>query len=250
MTSWQAILLGILQGLTEFLPISSSGHLVIVPYLLGWPDPGLVLDAMLHVGTLVAIIVFFWADLWQLAAAAITSIRRRSLANPMARVAWGLVIGTIPGAIAGVLLEDVFERLFGLPRAAASFLLVTALLLLIAEYAHRSQRPMTALSWLDALVIGLGQMLAIVPGLSRSGSTIAAGMLLGFRREEAARFSFLLGVPIMVGTGLYQVVKIATGSSVLSTPLPVVLLGMLSAGLSGYVAIAGLLALVKRHGLC
>ena len=211
MTPWQAILLGILQGLTEFLPISSSGHLVIVPYLLGWPDPGLLLDAMLHVGTLAAIVVFFWSDLWRLASAAVVSIRRRSLADPMARVAWAIVVGTIPGAVAGVLLEDVFERLFGMPRAAAAFLFVTALLLLISEYAGRASRPLTAISWLDGLAIGLAQMLAIVPGLSRSGSTIAAGLLAGFRREDAARFSFLLGVPIMVGTGLYQVAKMITG---------------------------------------
>lgn len=252
MTPWQAILLGILQGLTEFLPISSSGHLVIVPHLLGWPDPGLLLDAMLHVGTLAAIVVFFWGDIWQLVGSAIMSIRRRSLADPMARVAWGLVVGTIPGALAGVLLEDVFEQLFGMPMAAAAFLLVTALLLIVSEYVSRnaggSRRPLTALSWLDALVIGGAQMLAIVPGLSRSGSTIAAGLLMGFPRDEAARFSFLLGVPIMIGTGLYQVYKIATGT-VLSTPVSVMLLGMVAAAVSGYLAIAGLLALVKRRSL-
>lgn len=252
MTPWQAILLGILQGLTEFLPVSSSGHLVIVPHLLGWPDPGLLLDAMLHVGTLAAIVVFFWGDLIRLATAAIASIRRRSLADPMARVAWGLVVGTIPGALAGVLLEDVFERLFGMPRAAAAFLLVTAVLLLVSEYAsrdaRRARRPLTALAWLDALVIGLAQMMAIIPGLSRSGSTIAAGMLMGFPREEAARFSFLLGVPIMVGTGLYQILKIVTGT-VTSTPLAVMLVGVIAAAMSGYVAIAGLLALVRRRSL-
>jgi undecaprenyl-diphosphatase len=154
----------------------------------------------------------------------------------------------VPGALAGALLEDVLERLFGMPKAAAMALLVTGLMLLLAERVRGAQRPMTALSWLDALLIGLAQMLAIVPGLSRSGSTIAAGMLLGFRREEAARFSFLLGVPIMLGSGLYQFVKLATGT-VAGAPVSVVLLGMVAAAVSGYLAIAGLLALVKRRSL-
>jgi undecaprenyl-diphosphatase len=248
MTPWQAILLGILQGLTEFLPVSSSGHLVIVPYLLGWPDPGLTMDTMLHMGTLLAIVVYFWTDLWVLAAAALSSIKRRSLDDPQARVAWGLVVGTIPGAVVGLLLEDVFERLFGLPQAAAAFLFGTALLLIVSEYAGSRQRPITSMSWMDALLIGLAQMLAIVPGLSRSGSTISAGLLLGFRREDAARFSFLLGVPIMAGTGLYQLAKLILGVAD-SPPVMLVVLGMVSAALSGYLAIAGLLSLVRRRSL-
>jgi len=248
MTPWQAILLGILQGLAEFLPISSSGHLVIVPHLLGWPDPGLTMDTMLHMGTLLAIVVYFWSDLWELAAAALSSIKRRSLDDPQARVAWGVVVATIPGAVVGLLLEDVFERLFGLPRAAAGFLLVTALLLVVSELAGSRRRPITSMSWMDALLIGLAQMLAIVPGLSRSGSTIATGMLLGFRREDAARFSFLLGVPIMAGTGLYQLAKFITGVAD-SPPAMLVVLGMASAAISGYLAIAGLLAVVRRRSL-
>ena len=248
MTPWQAILLGILQGLAEFLPISSSGHLVIVPHLLGWPDPGLAIDTMLHMGTLLAIVVYFWSDLWELAAAALSSLKRRSLDDPQARVAWGVIVGTIPGAVVGLLLEDVFESLFGLPRAAAAFLLGTALLLVVSELAGSRRRPITSTSWTDALLIGLAQMLAIVPGLSRSGSTIAAGMLLGFRREDAARFSFLLGVPIMAGTGLYQLAKLVMGVAD-GPPLMLVVLGIASAAISGYLAIAGLLALVRRRGL-
>jgi len=248
MTSWQAILLGILQGLAEFLPISSSGHLVIVPYLLGWPDPGLTMVTMLHMGTLLAIVIYFWSDLWKLAAAALSSIKRRSLDDPQARVAWGVVVGSIPGAVVGLLFADLFESLFGLPRAAAAFLLGTALLLLVSELVGSRRRPITSISWVDALLIGLAQMLAIVPGLSRSGSTIAAGMLLGFRREDAARFSFLLGVPIMAGTGLYQLAKLITGAAD-SPPVVLVVLGMSSAALSGYLAIAGLLALVRRRSL-
>jgi undecaprenyl-diphosphatase len=247
-TAWQAILLGILQGITEFLPISSSGHLVIVPYLLGWPDPGLALDAMLHVGTLIAIGAFFFRDLWDLASAAVESLMRRSLADPEARVAWAVVIATVPGALLGFFLEDVFERLFGMPRAAAGFLLVTAALLLVAEYVGRRERPVTTVSWYDAILVGLAQALAIAPGISRSGSTIAAGMLLGFKREDAARFSFYLAVPIMIGSGAYQIYKLLSGATI-TAPASIVLLGVVSAAVSGYLAIAGLMALVRRQRL-
>ncbi|MGC9523508.1 MAG: undecaprenyl-diphosphatase UppP [Anaerolineae bacterium] len=248
MTTWQAILLGILQGLTEFLPVSSSGHLVIVPYLLGWPDPGLAVDAMLHLGTLLAIVVFFWADIWRLVKAAVVSLQRRSLADPDSRIAWGLVVATIPGALLGFFFEDLFERLFGMPRAAAAFLLVTALLLILSEVMSKRFRPIAALSWLDALLIGLAQSLAIAPGISRSGSTIAAGMLLGFHREEAARFSFLLAIPITFGSGAFQLLKLLTGTPVMAAPA-VVLSGMVAAAVAGYLAIAALLALVRRQSL-
>jgi undecaprenyl-diphosphatase len=249
-TVWQAILLGILQGATEFLPISSSGHLVIVPHLLGWPDPGIFLDTMLHLGTLLAIIAYFWAELWRLVKAAVASLQRRSLADPQARLAWGIVVATIPGALVGFLLEDTFERLFGMPRAAAAFLLGTAALLVVAEYAGSRVRPITSLSWIDAIVVGIAQTLAIAPGMSRSGSTISAAILLGFRREDAAQFSFLLGVPIMLGTGAYQLLKLLTGAAgtggLTSQP---VLAGVVASALAGYLAIAGLLALVRRRGL-
>jgi undecaprenyl-diphosphatase len=247
-TVWQAILLGILQGATEFLPVSSSGHLVIVPHLLGWPDPGLTLNSILHLGTLVAVLIYFWSDLWRLAGAALMSLRRRRLDDPDARLAWALVVATIPGAVLGVLLEDLFEQLFAAPPVAAGFLLVTATLLLVAEYFGRRELPITAMSWWHAVGIGLAQALAIIPGLSRSGSTISAGLLLGYRREDATRFSFLLAVPIVLGGGLYQVYKLLyAGADVLQ--FQVVGAGFLAAAITGYFAIAGLLLLVRRHSL-
>ena len=248
MTLWQAILLGILQGATEFLPVSSSGHLVIVPHLLGWPDPGLALDTILHLGTLVAILIYFWSDLWRLARAALTSLRTWQLDDPNARLAWAIVVATVPGAILGVLLQDVFEQLFGMPKAAAGFLLVTAALLMLSEYLAKRELPITAMSWWHALWIGLAQALAIVPGLSRSGSTIAAGLFLGYRREDATRFSFLLSVPIVLGGGLYQVYKLLNaGMSVVQ--FQIFGAGFLAAGITGYLAIAGLLVLVRRRSL-
>jgi undecaprenyl-diphosphatase len=247
---WRVILLGILQGFTEFLPVSSSGHLVIIPHVLGWEDPGLALNVMLHLGTMVAIVAYFFQDLWQLFVAALRSLQRRTLVDPYARVAWMLVVATIPGAVLGLLLEDFFEELFGRPVAAAGFLLGTSLLLVLSEYFSSRERLMTTLSWLEAIVIGFAQALAIMPGLSRSGSTISAGLLLGLRREDATRFSFLLAVPIILGSGLYQVVKLVFGDATgLTVSVPVMLAGMVAAGLSGYLAIAGLLAYVRRHSL-
>ncbi len=248
MSIWQAILLGALQGATEFLPVSSSGHLLIVPYLLHWQEPGLVFDTVLHLGTLVAIVLYFWDDLWRLLVAALKSIKRRSLVDVEARIAWNVALGSIPAVIAGVLLNDMFESLFGQPRAAAGFLLVTAALLLLAEFLGKRDRPLTTISWWDALLVGIAQAFAITPGISRSGSTIAAGMVLGLRREAAARFSFLLAVPIIFGSGMYQVLKTwhAGWGGLTLAPLAA---GFLAAFVVGYLAVAGLLMYIRNHSL-
>jgi undecaprenyl-diphosphatase len=248
LTFWQAILLGLLQGFTEFLPVSSSGHLVIIPYLLHWPDPGLFMDAMMHTGTMVAIIFYFLDDIIRLASSAVRSIKLRSLADPDARLAWGLVVATIPGAVIGFLFEDWFGQLFGNPFAVSVFLLVTALLLIFSEYAGKKVRPITSISWFESLVVGIAQSLAIAPGLSRSGITISAGLFLGFRREDAARYSFLLAIPIMLGVTAYSLLKLVLGQAVYSS-LWIVIAGTLAAAVSGYLAISGLLALVRRSSL-
>ncbi len=249
MTVWQALLLGILQGATEFLPVSSSGHLVILPSLLDWPDPGLILDTVLHLGTMVAVVFYFWRALWMLALVAMESLRERSLDDPQARIAWGLLLATIPTAFIGWLLEERIEQFFQMPQAAGGFLLVTAALLLLAEYWGRQQRDLETLSWRDALLIGLAQTLAIAPGLSRSGTTIAAGLLLGYRRAEATRFSFLLSVPIILGSGFYQLLKLAGDAGAATSSSGVMWVGFLAAAVTGYLAIAGFLALVRRQSL-
>lgn len=247
MTFIQALLLGILQGATEFLPVSSSGHLVILPHLLNWPEPGLAFDTLLHLGTLAAVIFYFRRELWQMALAVWDSLRCRKLDTAEARLAWLLVLATIPGALLGFLFEDQVEQLFGMPRTAAIFLLVTAGLLALSELLSRRNRGLDTLTWRDALVIGASQALAIIPGLSRSGATIAAGLLLGYKREDATRFSFLLAIPIVLGGGLYQLLKlVSSGSSDLGS---LALVGMLAAALVGYAAVSGLLALVRRHAL-
>ncbi len=248
MDYWQIVLLGIVQGATEFLPVSSSGHLVILPALLGWSPPPLAVDTLLHLGTLSAVVLYFRRDLWRLAVAWGRSLRRCSCAEGEARLAWALLLATLPGALIGYLLEADFERLFGMPRAAAAFLLFTAALLFVADYFARRERTLEAMGWGDALLIGLGQALAIVPGISRSGTTMAVALFLGFKREAAARFSFLLSVPIILGSGLYQLLKVVRYG------LPGVSAGALAAGffaaaLTGYAAIALLLSVIRRRGL-
>ncbi len=248
MSLGQIVLLGVLQGITEFLPISSSGHLVIVPHLLGWAEAGLLVNAVLHLGTLLAIVIYFRRDLWLLTLGAWQGVRERSLAAPQARLAGFLVLGSIPGAVLGLLFEDWFESLFSAPQQVAFFLLVTAALLASSEYLARREANLEALAWPHVLLIGLAQSLAIIPGISRSGATIAAGLYLGYRREEATRFSFLLAVPIILGSGLYQVLKLAL-HGVGGAPFFSLFAGFCAAALAGYAAIAGLLTLVRRRSL-
>ncbi len=247
-TWWQALILGILQGTTEFLPVSSSGHLVIVPHLLGWASPGLAVDTLLHLGTLAAILIYFRDDLWRLVRASLRAVRYRHLNDAEARLALYLILGTVPAALLGLIFEDAVEQLFGMPRAAAAFLLGTATLLLLSEALGRRTRSLEAMRWWEAGLIGLSQALAMAPGLSRSGATIAAGLLLGYRREDAARFSFLLAIPIIGGSGLYQLLKLMRYGPTAAPPGSIVV-GFAAAAVTGYIAIAALLAVVRRWSL-
>lgn len=249
-----ALLLGLLQGATEFLPVSSSGHLVLVPWLLGWSAPGLAFDTLVHWGTAVAVVGYFWRDWVALLRGGWRAVRARSLADPDARLMGLILLGTLPGALVGWLLEDFFEGMFARPVAAAGFLLVTATFLTLAEaVAGRSgagsetgRRP--ALSWVDALLIGLAQAVAILPGISRSGATIAAGMGRGLTRESAARFSFLLSTPVILGAGLLQLMDLA-GTGGLAAQAPTLILGFLSALAAGLACIHFLLRYLQRRPL-
>ncbi|MCL4860143.1 MAG: undecaprenyl-diphosphatase UppP [Caldilineaceae bacterium] len=249
----QAIILGIVQGLTEFIPVSSSAHLVLTPWLLGWDKPSLLFDTMLHWGTLVSILLVFWRDFWLIAVATIRSLLVRSLADSNARLGWFIVVGTIPAAALGLLFSDFFEELFDSPTAAASFLIVTGLLLIGSEQMVRhlrQPRNLTQLTWLDSIVVGLAQALALAPGISRSGSTIAAGLVRGIRREDAARFSFFLGTPAFFGAGLLQLVKaLGEERSALIAQAPLLLIGLVASALSGYMAIRFLLAYLRTRTL-
>ena len=253
MSILQAFVLGLVQGITEFIPISSSGHLVLVPWLLGWDKAPLAFDTMVHWGTLVAVLAVFWRELWGLCVAGLngllaTVVKNRPYDRAQARLAWMILLACLPAALAGFLFEDFFEDLFGKPAAAAGLLLVTASLLVISEWLSHQERSMSGIGWLDAVLIGLAQALAIMPGISRSGATIAAGMARGMHREAAARFSFLLGTPVIFGAGLFKLLDLM-GSGGLGELWGVLIVGFVVAALSGYVCIRWLLSFLARRPL-
>lgn len=249
----QAILLGLVQGATEFIPVSSSGHLVIVPWLLGWPKPSLLFDTMLHWGTLSAIFIIFWRDFLKMTRAWFASLVQRSLGDPDARLAWFIIVGTLPAVAAGLLFEDALEAIFLNPRAVGFFMLVTAALLFFSERLMRRQadaRSLEHMNWADAIVIGVAQAFALLPGVSRSGSTISAGLARGIRRDLAARYSFLLGTPAFFGAGLLQLIKVAgEDGTAITGNLAVLVLGFLAAAITGILVIRLLLAYLRNHTL-
>jgi len=244
----QALVLGLVQGATEFIPVSSSGHLVLVPWLLNWSEPGLAFDTMVHWGTMMAVVAVFWRDLWQLAVAWLRSLRSRSLDEVKARIAWWIVLGTVPGVVMGLLFEEPLEKLFNTPVAVSVLLLGTAGILVLSEKMGRRNRALAEMTWVDALLIGTGQAVAIMPGVSRSGTTIATGLWRGLKRETAARFSFLLSTPIILGAGIPQLWDVVQASD-LGTQLPTLILGFVAAALSGYLCIRFLLSYLQQHKL-
>ncbi|MDX1690952.1 MAG: undecaprenyl-diphosphate phosphatase [Acidimicrobiia bacterium] len=228
---------GLVQGLTEFLPISSSGHLVLVPALLDMEEPDLATSAVLHLGTLAAVIWYYRGDLVKL-------LRFRS--DPDARrVAWLLAIGTIPAGIAGLTLEGPLEDAFAEPWIAAAALIVTGLVLAASTLVPVGSRCLEEGRWHDAVVVGVAQALALVPGISRSGMTITAGLTRGLDRLESARYAFLLAVPSIAGAGLLETLDLADAGGLEAS----VLVGVAVAALSGYLAIAGLVRLLASRGL-
>jgi len=244
----QAMLLGLLQGATEFLPVSSSAHLVIVPWLLGWSNPGLAFDSVLHLGTLLAVLLYMRREIEIVVRGWWRSVRRRNLALPEERLGWLIVLSTIPGAVLGYLAEDYFEALFGSPRAVALLLLVTGGLLVASERIGQHSRPLQQASWRDAIWIGLAQAMAIAPGLSRSGTTIAGGLLRGLQREDAARFSFLMVIPIIAGAAGLQIIKLIR-VGIEPTQLLNLGAGFVVAFLAGYAAIGFLLGFLRKRPL-
>lgn len=244
----QAVVLGIVQGLTEFLPISSSAHLIVVPLLLGWPQPGLAFDMALHLGTLVAVFSYFWHDLIQMAIALPRGLRNgRPLADPNSRLAIFLVLGSLPAGLAGLLFERAITERFYTDQGLQGSLIVIAYtmiglaaLLWLAERRAASRRELKDVRFADALLIGLAQAAALVPGVSRSGSTITAGLSLGLSRPAAARFSFLLGLPIIFLAGLKQMFDLVRSGTVPGELLPFVV-GFISSAIVGYLCIKALL---------
>ena len=250
MDSLQALILGIVQGLTEFLPISSSGHLVIVPWLLGWPAPGLLFDTVLHLGTLVAVLLYFRSDIVSLLLSWVKSLTSRSLSDPLARLAWLIVVASVPASLAGVLFKGIFESAFSSPALAGTLLLCTAVILVLAEEVARRRDRVVELGWWGAVAVGVAQAFAIFPGISRSGATIAVGLTLGLKRAEAARFSFLLAVPVVLGAGGSQLLDLARHPAPDGSAQPsLILLGFLAAAVSGYLAIGFLMRYLRSRSL-
>ncbi len=252
MTIIQSIILGLIQGLTEFLPISSSAHLVIAPYLFGWSIPtqeGFIFDVLVQLGTLLAVILFFRKDLYQIILSVIDGlIHRQPFAEPVSRLGWFLVLATIPAILVGILFKDLVERAFASPLAAGLFLLGTAALLVAAEWLGKRQRKLDSLTWLDALIVGIFQAVSLLPGISRSGATISGGMLRNIDRPSAARFSFLMSVPVMIGAGALALVDLIR-SSTFSTQIPTLVAGFVVAAIVGYLSIRWLLAYLTKHAL-
>jgi undecaprenyl-diphosphatase len=267
LTDIQALILGIVQGATEFLPISSSGHLVLVPWILDWHGVGesnMAFDVLVHLGTLAAVFGYFRRDFKRMIGAAWSGIQARDpMGDPDSRLAWFILGGSIPAGLAGLALEDWFEGLFGNPAAVAVLLFGTAGLLCLAERvrahgdasrARAHDRRLNTLDtlnrmkWADALWIGAAQAMAILPGISRSGATIAAGLVRGFDRASAARFSFLLGTPAIIGAAALQLLDLLQAGA-LESQIKVLLIGFASAAVVGYLAIHALLLYVRQRSL-
>lgn len=252
MTIFQAVVLGIVQGLTEFLPVSSSGHLVAVPALLGWTIPEdqvFVFDVLVQVGTLAAVFIYFWSDLAAMARSMWAgALNRRPFEAPQARLGWHVILATIPAGLAGLLLKDQVEAVFSDPQALAYLLPVTAGLLILAERLKKPGKSAEELTGLDAFLVGCFQILSLFPGVSRSGTTIAGGMTRGLKRDAAARFSFLMAVPVMLAAGVLSLLDLAAVNDSAGF-LPVLLTGMIVSAVTGYLSIGWLLRFLRSRTL-
>jgi undecaprenyl-diphosphatase len=243
----EAIVLGIVQGLTEFLPISSSAHQRIVPALLGWDDPGAAFTAVTQLGTETAVLIFFRHELWAIARKWLTGPRRYE--DPDVRLGWYLIVATIPIGILGFIFRNDIETGARNLWLIGTVLILFALVLGYADRHGRHEREISHLSIRQGFLIGLAQSLSLVPGVSRSGATMSAGLLLGLQRPAAARFSFLLAVPAVVASGLFELKDVIAGDEHVNTPVGIVLVATVVAFLVGYAAIAWLLRYLAHHSV-
>lgn len=247
MNIFQAFLLGIIQGLTEFIPVSSTAHLLIGQQLLNIPSSDLVFAflVIIQIGTVLSLLVLFWSDLLSL----VKSFFARPFSTPENKLGWNIIIATIPAALMGFLLRDAIESLFSQPLLQASIRLFSAATLLtLAEWLGKRTRQLDSMNWLDALIIGGFQIIAVFPGASRSGTTISGGMFRGLDRPSAARFAFLMSIPILLGAGVYQVIDIAPVPG-LTEFLPALAVGFIAAAVVGWLAVRWLLHYLAGHSL-
>jgi undecaprenyl-diphosphatase len=249
MSLLQALILGLVQGATEYIPVSSSAHLLLVPWLLGWPDPSFTFEVLVQWGTLVGVFIFFWHDIWTIVKAVVVGIiQRKPLATFEAKLGWLIVVATIPAVVIGLVFKDYFEAAFAAPVFAGGLLFLTAVLLVIAERFGSRDKDLASLGWLDAVIIGFWQAAAILPGISRSGATISGAVLRGYDRTSAARFSFLMSIPALLGAGVVALNDLV-GTGAIADELPAILVGSVAAGVAGYVVIRWLLHYLQNHSL-
>ena len=252
MSFLQAFILGIIQGLTEFIPVSSTAHLLAFSELLGLPsdDRTFAFSVIIQLGTVFALLVFFWKDIWQITEAFFLGIiHKKPFENLQARLGWLVILATIPALVAGFYLKDLVESRFSHPFTQGGVrLLVTAVLLTAVEYFDRRERTLESATWLDALAVGFFQVIAIFPGASRSGSTIAGGMVRGFDRPSAARLAFLMSAPILLAAGAYQTLKVIEMPGTHAF-LPYLITGFVTAAVVGWFSIKWLLAYISKHSL-
>lgn len=242
----QAIWLALLQGLTEFLPISSSAHLILMPVLLKWPDQGLAFDVAVHIGTLIAVVSYYRKELLAMAADWLGTLKGDP-ATVESRLVWSVVIGTIPAGLVGISMSETVETVLRSPIVIAAATIVFGLLLWIAQYFAREDRDKEKITWRDAVIVGIFQALALIPGTSRSGITITAGLLLGLNRETSARFSFLLSIPLIALAGLVKTVDLFQSQEpVLWDAMAI---GIVVSAIVAYLTIGWFLRLLDRIGL-
>jgi undecaprenyl-diphosphatase len=249
MDLFQAFILGLVQGATEYIPVSSSAHLVLVPWLLGWPDATFEFEILVQLGTLVGVFVFFRQDIITIATAVVRAILQgKPFGTFEARLGWLVVIATIPAVVIGLLFKDLFAAAYSAPVFAGGLLVFTAALLIVAERFGSRERQLEELGWLDAVIIGFWQVAAMFPGISRSGATISGAVLKGFTRDSAARFSFLMSIPVLLGAGVIATLDLLE-TDTLAGQLPAISVGFVAAAVSGYLCIRWLLGYLQRHSL-
>jgi len=253
MSIFQALVLGIIQGLTEYIPVSSTAHLILVPWLLGWnftPETAFVFDVLIQWGTLVGVVIYFWRDIWAIARAVLQGLRQQQpLGTTEARLGWFVVIATIPAVIAGVFIKPYIAQIYTMYILISIVLMLAGVLMLAAERFGRRTRDLKQLTWLDSIIIGVWQVLALIPGVSRSSATVSGGMLRNLIREDAARFSFLMSIPALLGAGVVALKDLFEVPGLLTSLAGPLVVGFLAAAISGYLSIRWLLSYLKRRSL-
>jgi undecaprenyl-diphosphatase len=253
MSIFQALILGIIQGLTEYIPVSSTANLILFPWLLGWEfDPATkeVFVILVQWGTLVGVIIYFWRDIWQIAGAVVSGLsQRKPFETFEARLGWLVILATVPAVMAGVFIKGYLEQLYQAYLLISIILMLGGVLMLIAERLGKRTRDLKQLTWLDAIIVGVWQIFAMIPGFSRSSVTISGGMLRDFKRADAARFSFLMSIPALLGAGVVALKDLFDTPGLLASLAAPLAVGFLSASITGYLSIRWLLGYLKTRSL-